>query len=34
MDYKESIVRLLEKVADEKTLSRVYKILLRAYNIQ
>lgn len=34
MNYKEAIARLVEKIIDEKVLSRVYKILLRAYNVQ
>lgn len=32
MDYKEAIIRLVGKITDEAVLSRVYKILLRAYN--
>ena len=32
MDYREAIIRLVGKLNDETVLSRVYKILLRAYN--
>jgi len=34
MNYREAIIRLANKINDEAILSRVYKILLRAYNAQ
>lgn len=34
MNYAEAIARLAGKIKNEAVLSRVYKILLRAYNEQ